>query len=129
LPFPATGTIYFLNRSHEVSRAQAEGIARDLGVVLARFGFSEVHQPQGNPLVVFASGQRPVSPDRASLAGSDARISIAVDLGSPSITIRDMSNTGETEFVKALEGSIERQLEANGISGARFERQKDFLFY
>jgi hypothetical protein len=121
--------IYFLNRSHEVSRAQAERIARDLGVALAGFGFSEMREPEGNPMVSFASGQRPVSPDLAGLAGSDARISVAVRLDRPSITIRDMSNTEETEFVKALKGSIERQLEANGIPGARFERQKDFLFY
>ena len=107
--------IYFLSRPHEVSRAQAERIARDLGVALAAFGFSEVHQPEGNPLVVFSSERRPVPPELASLAGSDARISVAVDLDSPSITIRDMSNAEETEFVKALKGSI--------------ERQKDFLFY
>lgn len=121
--------IFFLNRSHEVSRAQAERVARDIGVALAGFGFSEMREPEGNPMVSFASGHRSVSPELASLAGSDARISVAVRLDRPSITIRDMSNTEETEFVKALRGSIERQLEANGISGARFERQKDFLLY
>jgi hypothetical protein len=81
--------IYFLNRSHEVSRAQAEVVARDLGVALADFGFSAVHEQE----------------------------------------IREMSNAEETEFVEALRRTIERQLEVNGISGARFERQKDFLFF
>lgn len=121
--------IYFLNRSHEVSRAQAEEIAHDLGVALAGFGFCAMPEPKGNPMVSFASGQGVVSPELASLSGSDARISVAIRLDRPSITIRDMSNTEETEFVEALKRSIERQLEVNGISGARFERQKDFLFY
>ncbi len=121
--------IYFLNRSHDVSRAQAEEIAHDIGDALSDFGFVEKRQTEGNPMVSFASGQRTIAPQLARLSGSDARINVAIGLDRPSITIRDMSNTEETEFVKALKGRIERRLEANGISGARFQRQKDFLFY
>jgi hypothetical protein len=119
--------IYFLNRSQEVSRGQAEKIGHDLGVVLAGFGFSAMREPEGNPMVAFASGQRTVSPELKKLSGSNARISVAVRLDRPAIAIRDMSNTEETEFVAALKASIERQLEANGISGARFERQQDLF--
>jgi len=121
--------IYFLSRSHEVSRAQAEEVADDLAIALGEFGFVEKRQTESNPMVSFASGGRAIAQEFANLAGSDASINVAIGLDRPSITIRDLTSTEETEFTKALKRNIEGQLEANGISGARFERQKDFLLY
>ena len=79
-------------------------------------------------MISFASGQQAIASALRGLPGSDARITIAVRLDRPSITLRDHSNSKETEFVKVLKKRIEDYLTQQGVVGASFERQSDFLF-
>jgi len=123
--------IYFLERSQEVTRTQAEEIARDLRGKLLALGFTE-----GDPLVDSTGGvigahfykrRGPSSSEVRNLSGSNAHISVAIGLEGPFITIRDYSNNVETDYMRALKSSIERVLEDKDISGARFERQMELF--
>jgi hypothetical protein len=120
--------IYFLDRSDNLTPARAEEIGHGMAGVVDGYGFALQKGTEGNPMLSFASGQRAISPALRSLSGSDARITIAVRLDRPSITLRDHSNSKETDFVKSLKMQIEGYLVQQGVVGASFERQSDFLF-
>lgn len=120
--------VYRLDRSHEVSREQADEIARHLSAALATFGFTEDGR-RDNPAGIYFSRQQQVgSLSNRELHGSDATISVAFRLENhPRITIRDFSDTTETEFMRALKNAIEQVLAEKGLSGVRFERQPDLF--
>ncbi len=121
--------IYFLERSREISLAQAEEIAQSLRVELTPFGFFEAGRAEYPVTIFFDRERRTGSAEIRNLPGSEASVSVAIQLAGryPGITIQDMSNTVETDFMRALKRSIERCLEDNGIPGARFERQNDIF--
>lgn len=121
---------YFLERSREVSPTQVEQIARDLRGALSAFGFmcNEASSYYSGDLVAVCSKskvQHPGVVSISSLSGSNAKMSIAIGIDPASITIRDYSNTVETDFMRTLKRTIEQQLEDNGIPAARFEHQND----
>lgn len=123
--------IYFLERSQEVTWTQTEEIVRSLRNTLATYGIYEDDRrtdSKGSTAVVFFSRRQPASSlNVRKLTGSNAHISIAIGVDRRHITIRDFSNLVETDFMRALKGSIERELEKNGIPGARFERQMELF--
>ena len=62
------------------------------------------------------------------LAGSRARMTVAIDLSDLTITVRDLSNTGETEFNQRVKRVIEETLESRyGVSDLVFKRQWDIF--
>jgi hypothetical protein len=79
-------------------------------------------------MISFASGEGSIVPALRGLSGSEVHITIAIRLDRPSITLRDHSNSKETEFVKELKKQIEDYLAQQGVIGVSFERQSDFLF-
>lgn len=119
--------IYFLDRSRDLPREQADAIAQELLDALAPFGFREGRgwDPAG---IVFVQVPRAASVANYKLRGSDANITIAMMLRNPvSITVRDLSNNDETDFMRALKEAIEKVLVVNGFPDVHFEHQTDLL--
>ncbi len=91
------------------------------------FGFKWEYQDQ--TVILYTRDIRAMQPDVATLAGANARVLVAITFGrQPSITIRDLDNVKETDFVAALKRSLKKQLrEQYGIRGLKFERTLDWL--
>ncbi|HHJ18234.1 MAG TPA: hypothetical protein ENJ84_00145 [Gammaproteobacteria bacterium] len=119
--------IYFLDRAQRPASVTFDDIAAQMTAVLEPFGFRREQMPQGMNDMILFSHERTNEKDNAQ-SGEGARISVAVLLRGPSITIRDYDNDKETSFTRAIKIAIEKRLqERYQLKGLKFERQVDIL--
>jgi hypothetical protein len=117
--------IYWLDHAAGREEIDTEALRRSVATAIDGLGFAPVADGSGTSFI--HDGVVPTATS-AHLDGADARITIGIAAKPPTITIRDLKNTRETEFVRTLKSRIESQLRADlGISDARFERQRDIF--
>ena len=120
--------IYFLEPSRADVSASFTDLASETEVVLKNFGFRS--EPLGKEVPGLASWKK-VATDAGqypTLDGADARIVVAVNSKSLTITIRDLDSSRQTDFVTRLRHELEGHLaQRYGLVDLVFERQWDFL--
>ena len=120
--------IYWLDRAQSGPSTTVNDLDAQVDLTLNDFGFRK-NRLSTDEVQAWDSGKGPIAPELAGLKGADAYISVAVAWNPPTITIRDLDNVDETEFVRAFKDRLEKRLEEHyGIRGLRFERQSDLWF-
>jgi len=120
--------IYSIRKADHVESVDFTDLGAQIREATADLGF--VRQPGISRNLVLLLKRRVAPPSGASdLDGSDARMTIAVDLENLSITLRDLSNPRETDFSRTVRRRIEERLGTHyGVSNISFERQIDMPF-
>lgn len=118
---------YFLSRASVLAPVEPGTLPSTVFNAIKGFGFKWEYQDQ--TIILYVRDPRGMEPDVAKLVGANARVFVAITFGTePSVSIRDLDNQEETEFVAALKRSLEMRLEERyGIHGLKFERAFDWL--
>ena len=119
---------YWIKKADYPESVDFSNLGAQVGLAIADLGFKR--QPPIAPHLVWFLKERGKPESKASgLDGSDARMTVAVDLSELYIAIRDFSNPTETEFNKAVRRRIEERLKSRySVSGLVFDRQLDMPF-
>lgn len=120
--------VYWITRANHSPSAEFDGLDTEIGRGLAPLGFKR--QPLAAPHVVWFLKEASNEGEAGnSLAGSDARMTVAIDLEDLTIAVRDLSNSTETPFNQLVKETIEETMKSSyAVSGLVFERQWDTPF-
>jgi len=126
--------IYFLDRADHNATASLAAVDLEVYQAIRDLCFQEVklEEEELEPRFrsrLFRHREEQVAEGCPRVDGAASTVLVTVGWEPPTITIRDIENNDETEFVRMVKSRIESRLvETYGLRSLRFERQADLIF-